>query len=392
MKSLQELYQVPKSFHFSKIKKAYYSQKPGFIRGILSGELWRHQSLKLTLDCIFDSAQYEELQNQATNNLSLWEKTKIEPPKRVDVVNQDFGEAALEATKIYGSAYAVLNMASPLFPGGAFLQGGSAQEENLWHRTSCASSLLSEGVYYDEARKYFIYDEQLRKFLLAQEKMNDEELGFLSFERKEKIPEAYKVFIGNKTEIFFRGPEVSFPTDFDENIEKVRFTADKKLSYTLLSKEKIFPFYELRSAAPEIHGEIDFQDKELLEKYTLDLRHRISAQLDTLILNGKKNVILGAWGCGCFKNNPDLVAQIYLEEIDKRAANFNHIIFPIIDTEYQTKNLPIFKKYLDGLVLGRMDSKKDARQTLNPHGLFMKNGANSESTMKVETKSFGNFY
>ncbi|MGM9452782.1 hypothetical protein ACTAZI_05530 [Legionella bozemanae] len=53
------------------------------------------------------------------------------------------------------------------------------------------------------------------------------------------------------------------------------------------------------------------------------MRRRIAAQLDTLILVGQPNVILGAWGCGEFKNEPQLVAEIYAEEIGKRAHFFN---------------------------------------------------------------------
>ncbi len=50
------------------------------------------------------------------------------------MVQQNFGVTALEVTKKHGKVYPVLNMANSLFPGGTALEGGSAQEENLWHR------------------------------------------------------------------------------------------------------------------------------------------------------------------------------------------------------------------------------------------------------------------
>lgn len=88
----------------------------------------------VTLDHITDPEKLHELQSQAFNNLKSWEKEKVEPPQKVEVVQQDFGVTALEVTKKHGKVYSVLNMANSLFPGGTALEGGSAQEENLWHR------------------------------------------------------------------------------------------------------------------------------------------------------------------------------------------------------------------------------------------------------------------
>lgn len=87
-----------------------------------------------TLDHITDPEKFHELQSQAFNNLKSWEKEKVEPPQKVEVVQQDFGVTALEVTKNMGK-YILFSIWPILyFLGGTTLEGGSAQEENLWHR------------------------------------------------------------------------------------------------------------------------------------------------------------------------------------------------------------------------------------------------------------------
>ncbi|MCW8397881.1 DUF2263 domain-containing protein [Legionella sp. PATHC038] len=375
MRAVRELRKPHSPLQYSILKEVHLDNKPSLIAGIFSGDRWRHRSMGLTLDQITDQKKFEELQSDASNNLKLWEKDKVDPPQKVEVVHQDFGEATLEATKKHGKIYPVLNMANSLFPGGAVLEGGSAQEENMWHRSTCARSLLAKGVYYDKAQKCFLYDESSRKLLNAQAQMSPEELESLSIRRGVKTPEAFKVFMDDQPQICFRGKEILVPIVLEEEFtSKKILTTDTKLSYTFLPKEQIFPFYEIRSAAPELIGKkIDFNNKEFLKEYIHDLSRRIGAQLDTLILKGKTNAVLGAWGCGSFRNNPEIVAQIYREEITKRAEHFQHIVFPIIGTEHDA-NFQIFKKHLDGLELGHLANKSSlkgvAQALLNTYSLY----------------------
>lgn len=65
---------------------------------------------------------------------------------------------------------------------------------------------------------------------------------------------------------------------------------------------------------------------------------------------GKNALILGAFGCGVFKNDPDLIASIFAKILhgEKFKQYFNCIIFPI----FKDKNgmIPIFKKHLTQIV------------------------------------------
>lgn len=334
----------------SLLHEVYAAHKPPFFIGSYTGSRWRHKSMGKTLDFITNTNKLRELEKQAEVNLNQWAKKRNSAPKAVEVVNKDWGLATLAATKKHGKPYAVLNMANPVYPGGGALEGGSAQEENIWHRSTCARTLLDDMVYLDKTTKTFRYHDAVSKLLEAKIKMTDEELGALKKQGGEADSGGHKVLFLRTPRICFRGPEIHLPLD-PSDFSSAHLIADSDLSYTFLSPHEIFPFYELRSAAPELAAEPQGLGTEELAQYKSDLRRRIAAQLDTLILEGQPNVVLGAWGCGEFKNNPSVVAEIYGEEIEKRAHLFEHILFPIINTGSHN-NHAIFDKVLSGIKLG----------------------------------------
>jgi len=71
---------------------------------------------------------------------------------------------------------------------------------------------------------------------------------------------------------------------------------------------------------------------------------KIDVLLATAYLHGHDSVVLGAWGCGEFGNDPTKVSQIFKDVIeDKYSKTFKRILFGIIDTE-RSDNYTIFKK------------------------------------------------
>lgn len=335
----------------SLIKDVHESHTPSLWSGALTGNRWRHRSMGKTLEHITDEQKHEELQKQAQKNLALWSKKLYLPPKVVEVVHKDWGLATLEATRKHGVAYSVLNMANPIFPGGAALEGGSAQEENMWHRSTCSKSLLDKSIYLDEESRTFRYNETARKLLEGKLTMTDEERAALRKRRGEVDSIVYKILYNREPNVCFRGPEETLITSGFDDFTPSRRIPDSARSYNFLPHTDIFPFYEFRSAAPDLSSEPIDPNPKILKQYIADLRQRIAAQLDTLILEGKSNIILGAWGCGEFKNDPHVVAEVYREEIEKRAQHFDHIVFPIINTNAHN-NHAIFEKHLNGMKLG----------------------------------------
>ena len=81
----------------------------------------------------------------------------------------------------------------------------------------------------------------------------------------------------------------------------------------------------------------------LYEKITKD---KIRLMLSIAHKNDVKNIILGAWGCGVFKNDPDKMANFFKEVFEEGYSNFfDNIIFAIINDHNSVgDNFDIFSK------------------------------------------------
>ena len=60
---------------------------------------------------------------------------------------------------------------------------------------------------------------------------------------------------------------------------------------------------------------------------------------------GVDYLVLDTFGCGAFKNNPEIVAKAYKDVIPLYARNFKVIDFAIIDGKY-SNNYEVFKRVL----------------------------------------------
>jgi hypothetical protein len=247
-------------------------------------------------------AERSEKQYQviAAQNVENWRLNRLHDhgrSLRVEVFPEDWGVVASWLTQLTGEICAVLNMANAYTPGGSFREGGAAQEENLFRRTNCC--LWAEAqTDLDEDGDYREYFTQLLSAASG------------------------RVYLDR------RHPRVC--------IRGAEDLMEEKLGYTFLSDEQIFPFFELRSAAPNIRFGRCFDKTEM--------RQRIDAQLETLIENDIRNVVLGAFGCGAFGNPADQVAAIYREAIAERANSFSHIAFAIHDAGYGPNNFIPFAR------------------------------------------------
>lgn len=62
------------------------------------------------------------------------------------------------------------------------------------------------------------------------------------------------------------------------------------------------------------------------------MTRRIRRVLDIFALQGNKHLILGAWGCGVFGNDPVLMAHMFQEALETTHKNvFRHITFAVLD-------------------------------------------------------------
>ncbi|MBP6917489.1 MAG: DUF2263 domain-containing protein [Legionellaceae bacterium] len=331
------------------------SKSSSWLRVLFSGEHWRYKSLHETLKVLADPSKYQELEYHAQNNMTQWQKHSSAAPAQIDVSTQDWGTVCSAVTQQYGEPYTVLNHASDRFPGGGFLKGGSAQEENIWHRSNCALSLEEKHIGFDPSTGSFCYDNHMSQMVSAELPMNHAEqktlAQLLGYERSD----AHRVYLSLLPRICFRGPEhlINYEHVEERNGKNTIF-ADPDFSFQFLPENTIFPFYELRSAAPNLASEdFHFDNPKQFENYQQAIQRCIAAQLDTLILHGKKHLVLGAWGCGEFHNDPNIIAKTYRDEIYKRAHHFQHIVFAILRTaSHHHINHTAFQNHLAGLPLG----------------------------------------
>jgi uncharacterized protein (TIGR02452 family) len=84
------------------------------------------------------------------------------------------------------------------------------------------------------------------------------------------------------------------------------------------------------------------------KQYIKTNKDKIRLMLSLAIKNEVKNIILGAWGCGVFKNNPVQIATFFKEVLDEGYnSHFDNVVFAIInDHNSVDNNLEIFKSIL----------------------------------------------
>lgn len=76
-------------------------------------------------------------------------------------------------------------------------------------------------------------------------------------------------------------------------------------------------------------------------------RRKIRTMIVEAQNNGCRNIVLSAFGCGVFKNNPNVVASYYREELAKLGAYFDNVVFAIInDRNSVASNYEIFNQIL----------------------------------------------
>ena len=95
-------------------------------------------------------------------------------------------------------------------------------------------------------------------------------------------------------------------------------------------------------------GEVSVKvtDKELFDIHEKRLR-RI---LDVAIMNGNEVVVLGAFGCGAFANNPKVVAEAAKKVIRDYRQSFVTIEFAIYCSPWDSENYKIFSRVLGDIV------------------------------------------
>jgi uncharacterized protein (TIGR02452 family) len=193
---------------------------------------------------------------------------------RFDVVNATTLQAAQELSSEGATDILVLNFASAKNPGGGFLNGSQAQEESIARSSGLYPTLLKNSEMYrvNKAHGSCLY-----------------------------------------TENMIYSPSVPVLKDDDGKL------LDSPYLISVIT-------------SPAVNsGAIKRNEPENIRKIEPVMIGRIEKVLSVAVAHGHKNIILGAWGCGVFENDPQLIATYFgLHLIEGRFKNkFNRVIFAI---------------------------------------------------------------
>ena len=84
-------------------------------------------------------------------------------------------------------------------------------------------------------------------------------------------------------------------------------------------------------------AEITYENLRKLHK------SRIKRIFDVAVANQAEVLILGAFGCGAFRNPPKLVSEVFAELTKEYRDYFNVIEYAIFCADYETDNFKAFR-------------------------------------------------
>lgn len=241
--------------------------------------------------------------NALSEHLTKFSKCELKSSEdNISVVNNRSFGALFDAVKQYGAdkRYAVLNFASAKNPGGQVTTGSTAQEEALC-RCSTLYQVLSNPKFNDD---YYEYNRSFAKH-------NSD--GSLYTNRIIYTPDI-KVFCKDN---FI---PVTLPEDCWIDADIITCPAPNLIPYVRFKKP--------------------IDDNRLFDLYV----DRINDILMSAITHDVDIIILGAWGCGVFKNNPKLIAEGFKRALynDMKQFYFDHVIFAVMDDGRGSGNYSAF--------------------------------------------------
>jgi uncharacterized protein (TIGR02452 family) len=220
----------------------------------------------------------------------------VKRPTCLSVRNETTFHAITRLTAV-GGHVACLNFASAKNPGGGFLNGSLAQEEALACASGLYPCLLMALEYYERNRAH-------RSTLYL--------------------------------DLVIYSPRVPF------------FRDDRG---TLLEQPVLASV--VTAPAPNT-GAIALNEPANLGQVEPTLRRRAGLVLAVAQAHGVDRLVLGAWGCGVFRNDPNLVARIFAEMIlspGRFAGVFAEVVFAVLDrSEPATTYRAFAKQFTKGVV------------------------------------------
>lgn len=208
--------------------------------------------------------------------------------------NRTFQAAQLMAARNPGKRVAVLNFASATSPGGGVKHGSSAQEESL-----CRCSTLYPVLNRRNLREKFYS---------------------FHWERHD-----------------------SLYTDSCIYSPGIKVIKSDELQPERLPEDMWFDVDVITCAAPNFRKSQPLPEDELRELHLKRGRKILDVALD----NGVDGLVLGAFGCGAFRNDPSVVASAYAQLMEEYKGAFDDVEFAVFYWGNEVANYNAFKDALN---------------------------------------------
>ncbi len=196
--------------------------------------------------------------------------------------------ASARALAARGVVPLVLNFASAKKPGGGFLAGARAQEESLARSSALYPCLLESAMYAHHSRHG---DPLYTSWMIL----------------SPKVP----VFRDDVTGLLLEDPYLA----------------------TFLT-----------APAPNA-GAVLARDEGRRDEVDATMRARVTRALALAFESGHRHVVLGAWGCGVFRNDPALVADQFRVDLAGPFRNaFDEVVFAVLDSSPDRRFLGPFER------------------------------------------------
>lgn len=254
---------------------------------------------------LYDSIEYSKRESEI---IKADEYYDLETPSRagkIKVTQSKSLEAAVRYAEDEQNAekiIAVLNFASATRPGGGVETGASAQEEDI-----CRCSTLFP--------------------VLSQAKL---EIGYYEPNRKERNP--------LHTDDIIYSPDIAIIKNDDDNYERRDPEEWCKVDIITCAAPDLRPPKPSR-LHPNIKPEpVQISRDELYEIHLSRARHILNVAAG----QGADILILGAFGCGAFKNDPATVARAYADALHEYARHFDVIEFAVYCSPFDEINYKTF--------------------------------------------------
>ncbi|MEV4763075.1 TIGR02452 family protein [Micromonospora chokoriensis] len=195
-------------------------------------------------------------------------------------------ESTLQAAHRLGPGAACLVFASAKNPGGGFLGGAKAQEESIARASALYPCLLAAPEFYAFHR----------------------EQGDLRYSDRVIYSPLVPVFRDDRGNLL----DQSYPTSF------------------------------LTAAAPNLGAIVRNQPTHASDVPAV-LARRARRVLEVAATHGHRTIVLGAWGCGVFRNDPATVAGAFADALQV-VDRFDHVVFAIHDGLPGT---PVYRTFVE---------------------------------------------